>query len=193
MPTQELITACLKNDKTARRQIYEAFYGKFSALALRYSKSKDQSYDLVQNGFQHLFSNLSKFKLNGAQDFETWMMEEFILFAVQYIRNIRSEYYVASTVRAGEAPEKSNDLFTENVITDYTSISPDILVRSLQQLVPSQRLVFNLHVIEEYDLRKISEVLETSEQTVKANLEKARYNLQKNIDKNTKSKNEQLV
>jgi RNA polymerase sigma-70 factor (ECF subfamily) len=193
MPTQELITACLKNDKAARRQIYEAFYGKFSALALRYSKSKDQSYDLVQNGFKHLFSNLSKFKLNGPQDFDAWMMEEFILFAVQYIRNIRSEYYVASTVRAGDVPEKSNDLFTENIITDYTSVSPEILVKSLQQLVPSQRLVFNLHVIEEYDLRKISEVLETSEQTVKSNLEKARYNLQKNIDKNSKSKNEQLV
>jgi RNA polymerase sigma-70 factor (ECF subfamily) len=193
MPTQELITACLKNDKAARRQIYETFYGKLSAIALRYAKSKDQSHDLVQNGFQHLFSELGKFKLNGEQSFDDWMTQEFIAFAVKYIRNIRSEYYVASTVRAGDAPEKTNDLFTENIITDYTSVSPDVLVKSLQQLVPSQRLVFNLHVIEEYDLRSISEILEASEQTVKSNLEKARYNLQKNIDKNTKSKNEQLV
>jgi RNA polymerase sigma factor (sigma-70 family) len=193
MSVQELISACLKNDKTARRQVYESYYGKFSGIALRYSKNKEQSYDLVQKGFTHLFTNLSKFKINGQQSFDQWMIEEFILFAVQYIRNIRSEYYVASTVRAGELPDKTMDLFTENALTDFKNIPFEIVVKSLQQLVPSQRLVFNLHVIEEYDLRKISEVLETSEQTVKANLEKARYNLQKNIDKNSKPKNEQLV
>jgi hypothetical protein len=48
--------------------------------------------------------------------------------------------------------------------------------------------------VEEYDLRKSADLLEASEQTAKANLEKARYNLQKNIDKNSKIlKNEQPV
>ena len=69
-----------------------------------------------------------------------------------------------------------------------------MLIESLHQLVPSQRLIYNLHVVEEYDMRKAADILEASEQTVKANLEKARYNLQKNIDKNFKSqKNEQSV
>lgn len=192
MSTPELISACLKNDKAARRQIYETFYGKFSAIALRYSKNKDQSYDLVQKGFEHLFTSLGKFKSSDTQSFEDWMNEEFILFAVQYIRDIRSEYYVASTVRAVET-EKGADLFTDNVLTDFKNVSFEVLVKSLQQLVPSQRLVFNLNVVEEFDLRRISEILEASEQTVKSNLEKARYNLQKNIDKNSKTKNEQLV
>ena len=55
---------------------------------------------------------------------------------------------------------------------------------SLYFLVDSLEQAYRLHVA----------IVEASEQTVKANLEKARYNLQKNIDKNNKSlKNEQFV
>jgi DNA-directed RNA polymerase specialized sigma24 family protein len=57
--------------------------------------------------------------------------------------------------------------------------------------VPSQRLVFNLHVIDNYSLSEASELLDTSEQSVKSNLEKARFNLQKTIEKNLKLSNDE--
>lgn len=194
MPDLELISACIKNDKIAKKQFYEAYYTQLAVTALRYSKSKEQSSEMVQNGFAHLFSNLHKFKPNSTVNFEQWLKEEFIVFCVEFIRNIRSEYYVASTVRVTDTPVKTYDLFVDSTLTDFKSVEFDVLIKSLHQLVPSQRLIFNLHVVEGYDLRKAAEVLEASEQTVKANLEKARFNLQKNIDKNNKTlKNEQFV
>lgn len=194
MPDLELISACIKNDKIAKKQFYEEFYIPLSLIALRYSKSKEQSKEMLQNGFACLFSSLHKFKPSAGVGIEKWVKEEFINFCVQYIRNIRSEYYVASTVRVTDAPAKTYDLFVDSTLTDFKNVEFDVLIKSLQQLVPSQRLIFNLHVVEEYDLRKAADILEASEQTVKANLEKARFNLQKNIDKNNKSqKNEQFV
>ena len=194
MQDLELISACIKNDKIAKKQFYEAFYTQLAVTALRYSKNKEQSTEMVQNGFAFLFSNLHKYKANGKQTIEQWVKEEFIVFCVQFIRNIRSEYYVASTVRVTDTPAKTYDLFVDSTLTDFTNVEFDVLIRSLNQLVPSQRLIFNLHIVEEYDLRKSAEILEASEQTVKSNLEKARFNLQKNIDKNNKSlKNEQFV
>lgn len=62
------------------------------------------------------------------------------------------------------------------------------LLTSIQQLVPSQRVVFNLVVIDGFTIPEISELLETSEQAIKANLEKSRFNLQKSIEKNVKQK-----
>ena len=101
---------------------------------------------------------------------------------------------MASTVRVTDASTKSYDLFVDNVLTDFKNVDYDVLIASLQQLVPSQRLIFNLHIVEQYDMKKAADILEASEQTVKSNLEKARFNLQKNIDKNNKSlKNEQFV
>lgn len=194
MPYLELISSCIKNDKIAKKQFYETFYTQLAVIALRYSKSKEQSHEMVQNGFSSLFSNLHKFKPNNAVNFEQWLKEEFIVFCVEFVRNIRSEYYVASTVRVTDSPSKTYDLFVDSTLTDFKNVEFDVLIKSLNQLVPSQRLIFNLHVVEGYDLTKAAEVLEASEQTVKANLEKARFNLQKNIDKNNKTlKNEQFV
>ena len=50
---------------------------------------------------------------------------------------------------------------------------------------------FNLNVIDNYSLSEASELLDTSEQSVKSNLEKARFNLQKTIEKNLKLSNDE--
>ncbi|MBK7666765.1 MAG: sigma-70 family RNA polymerase sigma factor [Sphingobacteriaceae bacterium] len=175
----ELISACIKNDKVAKKQFYEAFYTQLAVIALRYSKSKEQSTEMVQNGFAFLFNNLHKYKPNSGVSIEQWLKDEFIVFCVEFIRNIRSEYYVASTVRVTDTPVKTYDLFVDSTLTDFKNVEFDVLIKSLQQLVPSQRLIFNLNVVEGYDLSKAAEILEASEQTVKSNLEKARFNLQK--------------
>jgi len=190
----ELITAISKNDVSAKKQFYESYYPVLSGISIRYAKNKAQSNELLQSGMAHLLSNISNFKSNTNLILSDWVRNEFIKFCVEFIRNIRSEYYVASTVRVTDTPAKNYDLFVDTVLTDFKNVEYDVLIESLHQLVPSQRLIYNLHVVEEYDLRKAADILEASEQTVKANLEKARYNLQKNIDKNFKSqKNEQSV
>lgn len=195
MTESELIVACQRNDKSAQKQVFEQNYGALAAIAMRYSKSKAQADDMLSKGFIHLFSQLSTYNSQNGQTLQDWFKHEFILFAVGYIRNIRSEYYVASTIRVTDHPKESSyDLFADNDRIDYTRTDFTTLVNSLQKLVPSQRVAFNLHVIDGLTIREVSEMLETSEQTIKSNLEKGRYNLQKNIEKTIKSaKNEQPV
>lgn len=194
MQQTELISMCLKNDKAAQKQFFELFYSKLSYISLRYSKNLAQSEQIVLKGFSHIFENLDKFNQQSGKTLEEFVIEEFIPFVVMSIKNIRNEYYVASTVWATEPLEKSGDLFFDNVLIDLKNIKSETLLQSIQELVPSQRLVFNLHVIDGYSLASISEILETSEQTIKSNLEKARFSLQKSIEKNIKlSNNEQPV
>lgn len=189
MHESELISACMKHDKTAQKQFFEMFYGKLGYIALRYSKNISQADEVTTKGFAHLFSNLNHFNPQSEQTLEDFVKQEFIRFTVKFIKEIRNEYYVASTVRAVEPKEKSYDLFADSVLIDFKTTPSDVLLKSIQELVPSQRLVFNLHVIENYTLANTSEVLETSEQTLKSNLEKARFNLQKSIEKNLKLRN----
>ncbi len=157
MSELDLITACLRNDKIAKKQFYETYYTQLAVTALRYSKNKEQSAEIVQKGFAFLFSNLHKFKSNGKLTLQQWLQEEFIVFFVEFIRNIRSEYYVASTVRVTDSPAKTYDLFVDSTLTDFKSVDFDVLIKSLQQLVPSQRLIFNLHIVEKYDMKKADE------------------------------------
>ena len=191
MSQAELISACLKNDKTVKKQFFETYFSKLSYVSLRYSKNAAQSEQILLQGFAHVFSIIGQFKSQNDLSFDEFVTKEFISFVVNYIKNIRNEYYVASTVKAVEYKEKTYDLFLDSKFIDLKNVNQDVLLKSIQALVPSQRLVFNLHVIDNYSLPNASELLDTSEQSIKANLEKARFNLQKSIEKTLKMSNDE--
>ncbi|MBC7696461.1 MAG: sigma-70 family RNA polymerase sigma factor [Burkholderiales bacterium] len=191
MSQAELISACLKNDKTAKKQLFETFYGKLSYISLRYSKNAAQAEQVLLSGFAEVFSKLPQFKSQNTITFDEFIRNEFIIFTINYLKSIRNEYYVASTVKAVEYKETSYDLFLDSKFIDLRNVKQDTLLQSLQALVPSQRLIFNLHVIDNYSLSQASELLDTSEQSIKSNLEKARFNLQKTIERNLKLSNDE--
>lgn len=191
MSQTELINACIKNDQTAKKQFFDAYVGKLSYISLRYSKNATQSEQVLLNGFSHIFSKLPLYKANNTLTLDEFIKNEFISFAVTYLKSIRNEYYVASTVKAVEYREASYDLFLDSKFIDLKNVNQDVLLKSIQSLVPSQRLVFNLHVIDNYTLAQAAELLDSSEQSIKSNLEKARFNLQKTIERNLKTSNDE--
>ena len=191
MSQAELISACIKNDKTAKKQFFDTYVGKLSYISLRYCKNATQSEQVLLNGFSHVFSKLAQFKAQNTVSLDDFIKNEFISYVVTYLKSIRNEYYVASTVKAVEYKETTYDLFLDSKFIDLKNINQDVLLKSIQSLVPSQRLVFNLHVIDNYSLAQASELLDTSEQSIKSNLEKARFNLQKSIERNLKTSNDE--
>jgi RNA polymerase sigma-70 factor (ECF subfamily) len=194
MYTNELIAALTKNDLRIKRELFEQHYELMSSIALRFSKNEEQAKQLLVEAFDRTLNAYVNYKGAETPDFGEFLKAEFVLGAIAFIKSIRSEYYVASTVIASNERDKNYNLFENSEIIDYNSVEASVLIKSLQELVPSQRLVFNLFVIDGYELQTISEMLEASEQTVKSNLEKARFNLQKNIDKNNRTvKHEQAL
>lgn len=186
MSTSDLIIALSKNEPQVKKDLFEQHYELMSSMALRFAKNEEQAKELLFDSFKKVLQNYLNLRLNDAPEFADFLKKAFIKEAIAFIKAIRSEYYVASTVVATVDRDKNYNLFENTEIIDYNTVDTPVLVKSLQELVPSQRLVFNLYVIDGYDLPIISEMLEASEQTVKSNLEKARFNLQKNIEKNHK-------
>jgi RNA polymerase sigma-70 factor (ECF subfamily) len=187
MSSEELLAMIQKKDAAARKQVFERYYSRLAAIALRYCKSKEQADELVNIAFGNSLNKLLHNRQGKTTNAEEFLEREFILECVNHIKAIRSEYYVSSTVHATEGAPKNYNLFENNEWIDYNQVDTEVLIKSLHQLVPSQRLVFNLHVIDGLSLTETASILESSEETVKSNLEKARFNLQKNIEKNLKS------
>ncbi len=181
----ELMAQLQRNDKNAQKQVFEAYYGRLAAIAQRYSKNAAQAEEVTHSAFNNCLHRLQQ--QPAGTDLGQFLEREFVAECVAFIRDIRSEYYVASTVYASEPAPKNYDLFANNELIDFNQVDSEILIKSLQQLVPSQRLIFNLHVIDGYSLDEAAALLEASVQTVKANLEKSRFNLQKNIENSLKS------
>lgn len=183
-----------KNDKGAIKEVFEKYYGKMGSVALRYCKNQSQANEAINFGFNAFITKLQQNRNAQAVDIDAVFESDFIRSCALFVKSISSEYYVASTVYASGPANKNLDLFESNEFIDFNLIDNDVLIRSLQQLVPSQRLVINLHVIDGYSLDETANIIEASLQTVKSSLEKARYNLQKNIEKSYKTmKNEQSL
>jgi RNA polymerase sigma-70 factor, ECF subfamily len=187
MVYSELIDLIQKKDTSARKHWFDTFYGALSAIALRYSKNAEQAESLLIPAMHDCFEKLESGHAASQLNSEAAVVRQFIRECVTFIRNIRSEYYVSSTVYASvQEPVRSYNLFEDPERPDFSAVSADVLVPAMQQLVPAQRLIFNLHVIDGFSLAEAAELLEASEPTVKSNLEKARFNLQKNIEKTFK-------
>ncbi len=187
MITSELITLLQKKDAAAKKQVFETYYGRLAAITRRYCKSQEQADEAMSVAFHNSLQKLINQRQNKTLDLATFLEREFIQECVVFIKNIRSEYYVSSTVHATEQANKTYNLFENHEWIDFNHVDTAVLIKSLQQMVPSQRLVFNLHVIDGISLKEAAIILESSEETVKSNLEKARFNLQKNIENNLKS------
>lgn len=187
MVSSELIELIQRNDKAAKKQVFDLYYGRMAGIASRYAKNQSQAGELLNAGFNHCFHALQNSRQAKISDPNAFFEKEFITSCVAFIKNLRSEYYVASTVYAVEMPTKNYDLFENNDLIDFNQVDTAVVIKALQQLVPAQRMVFNLHVIDGYSLSEIGVILETNEETIKSNLEKARYNLQKNIEHGLKA------
>lgn len=183
----------MKDDPFTKRTLFEELYPYMSSVALRFSKNETQARELVRTCFDSIVNSYIQSK-NRAADFSDYLQKEFAGEAVGFIKSIRSEYYMSSTVYAPAERDKTINLFDSNEIIDHNTADTPVVTKSIQDLVPSQRLVFNLFVVDGLSTEQISEILETSEQTVKSNLEKARYHFQKNIEKHYKQqKHEQAL
>ncbi|MCB0410597.1 MAG: sigma-70 family RNA polymerase sigma factor [Flavobacteriales bacterium] len=184
MTEKQMIIALLKNDLALKRKLFEEQFAVLSGIALRFSKNEMQAKELLIECFDKCIERFVNQKSQNTLPFNEFILPTFIEEAIQFIKNIRNEYFVASTVNVRQESEDSNySLFENNEIIDFNALDKNVALKAIQHLVPSQRLIYNLYVIEGYTFEKISNILDTSEQTLKSNFEKARFNFQKNIER----------
>ena len=187
MLSADTLSTIQKQDKEAIRHVFEEYYPTVYNICLRYCKNDTQAKEAVSLSFDAIFDAIQSTKNLTSIQLTEFIKSKTIQCCIELVKSIRSEYYVASTVYANSPSAKNYNLFEDTTIIDYNAINSDVLIKTIQQLVPSQRLIFNLHVLDGYNLQDSSLLLEANEQTAKSNLEKARFNLQKGIEKNFKA------
>ncbi|MCA6435865.1 MAG: RNA polymerase sigma factor [Bacteroidota bacterium] len=187
MLSADTLSTIQKQDKEAIRHVFEEYYPTVYNICLRYCKNDTQAKEAVNLSFDAIFDAIQSTKNLTSIQLTEFIKSKTIQCCIELVKSIRSEYYVASTVYANSPSAKNYNLFEDTTIIDYNAINSDVLIKTIQQLVPSQRLIFNLHVLDGYNLQDSSLLLEANEQTAKSNLEKARFNLQKGIEKNFKA------
>lgn len=168
-----LIKDCIKGDRQAQSTLYAMYVPRMFQVCLRYSKSREEAEDILQEGFLKTFQFLHQFKNEGS--LEGWIRKIMINCALQRLRT-----------RSTLAPVFNIESYKEQLVFDVSvesHLSSKELLKLVMSLPPAYNAVFNLYVFEGYKHREIAEMLGISEGTSKSNLSDARTYLQKLLTK----------
>jgi RNA polymerase sigma-70 factor (ECF subfamily) len=175
------------NKEYLKELFLEWFSFTFKAVKRYYGKKADnsteKSCEIIEKAIHKTFEEFRNNSSIPKEDFKRMILS----IIVEDVKNRKSEYYISSTVYPNRKTTESHTLFENYEIPDYSSISPEQIIDALSELTPSKRLTFNLHEIDGYSIQEISALLEVGESTVKMNLEKGRYEFQKNLEQSIKN------
>ncbi|RTL54371.1 MAG: sigma-70 family RNA polymerase sigma factor [Sphingobacteriales bacterium] len=176
---KELIHDCISGKPDAQKQFYLKYAPKMMIVCLRYSTTKPDAEDLLQEGFLKVFKNLAQF--NGAGSLEGWVRRIFVNTALAKFRDKNKLMPIVTM----ENIEQSSDEYLQMA----ERIDGKVLLKLVQSLPAAYKIVFNLYVFEGYKHKEIAEMLHISEGTSKSNLHDARKILQHLIQIHTKIAN----
>ncbi len=169
MSLKQLIQKSKKRDIKSQSEIYHLFAGKLFALCLKYSKTRQEAEDNLQEAFITIFSKMDQYKFEGS--FEGWMKRIVINTALQTYRKKN----VLNIVEENFPEEVEVEINEDNINLKF-------LLKIIQELPERYRMVFNLYVLDGYSHKDISGMLGIAEGTSKSNLSRARLILKEKVE-----------
>jgi RNA polymerase sigma-70 factor (ECF subfamily) len=164
----DIVAKCKDGDRIAGEQLYRMFSPKMFAICIRYSRTREEAEDNLQDGFIKVLESIGQY--SGKGSFEGWMKRVFMNTALE-------KYRKTSSVQLMEdLPDQADEWADEEV-----NIPGEVLLEFVSQLPDKYRMVFNLYVMEETPHKEIAALLGISEGTSKSNLARAKEILKKKI------------
>lgn len=164
----KLLDSCKKGNQTSQDRLYRDYFAYSMGICLRYSRSRDEAMEILNDGFVKIFTRLDKY--SHGLSFKGWLRKVMINSAIDYFRRNEKHYH---SLDISHGTYASTD---ENILDQ---LSEQEIIAAIQRLPPSYRLVFNLFVIEGYKHEEIANMLNISVGTSKSNLAVSRNKLQR--------------
>jgi RNA polymerase sigma-70 factor (ECF subfamily) len=176
--TEQLIEACLKNDRKAQFALYDLFYQTLMRIARRYKNNNEDAAALVNESFFKAFTQLDKY--NADVPFEYWIKRITINTIIDNFR--KHKKLKEFEAKIDDLSLKSSGSLSHEV---YNSAEKDLQAKDILKLIEGldehERIVFNLFEIEGLHHEEIAKHLMVSERTSKRYLNQARETLKEKV------------
>lgn len=168
---QQLVEACLRNDRRAQKMLYNRFARVMMAVCIRYAGDADVAKDLLQDAFVKVFASLDTFAGKGS--LEGWIRRIVVNTALEAIRK---------TDVLRDAVDWDNVEIEIPIDNDAVGkLSADELLTVIASLPTGFRTVFNMFAIEGYSHKEIAAALGINESSSRSQYNRARNLIQKKI------------
>lgn len=169
-PESTSFTKLLAGDSQEQRNVYKKYYGKMMGIPMRYTGSKNEAQDILNQSFVKVFRSIENYKNYGDEgSFSGWIAKIVFNTTMDHVRRV-TRY--SEKIVLGEIPITA----VHNEAIDNMSLQE--IYAKIQLLPAASQKVFSLYVIDGFNHREISELLSISEGTSKWHLSNARVKLQ---------------
>ncbi len=158
-----ILQGCLRKELKAQKVFYQHFSSSMYAVCLRYSNSKEDAKDILQDGFVKVFTKLETY--TGKGSLEGWMKRIFINTALEHYRSNKVYQQQSDVEDAHGIGQEAQAL---------AQLTQKEILMVLNAMAPGYRMVLNLFVIEGYSHAEIAEIMGIQEGTSKSQLSRAR-------------------
>jgi RNA polymerase sigma-70 factor (ECF subfamily) len=168
----DIIAGCVKKDRNAQKSLYEKYAAKMFGFCLRYSNSRSDAQDLLQDGFIKVFDSIATLK--EASQLEGWMSRIFINLAMSKFRKSSRGPVMVEVI------DVLDD--SEEVSIDDEPMEVNEVLNCLMALPEKYRVVLNLYAIDKLSHKEISETVGISIANSKSLLFRARVMLKELVE-----------
>lgn len=169
MDLSEQLQDARRGNAAAQKALFDRFADPMMALCCRYLKNRQDSEEVLLDGFYKFFSHLPEFRYRGEAALYAWLQRIMINECLMFLRR-RHSFSMVPEEEAEHLPQ---------AVEPLADLSATEIFGLIVQLPVGYRTVFNLHVIEGMEHREIATLLGIAEGTSKSQLSKARGLLQK--------------
>ncbi|MCR5890009.1 sigma-70 family RNA polymerase sigma factor [Hymenobacter sp. J193] len=164
---EDLLLRCRRREPAAQRALYARYAGQMLGVARRYTRTVPEAEDILQDAFVKVFTYLDDFRAQGS--LEGWIRRIVVTTAITYWQSgkMRRQQVVLDEVVEPIAPDAD--------VLDRLTVAE--VLKLVEQLPDGCRLVLMLYAVDGYTHGEISELLGIQESTSKAQLSRARKQL----------------
>ena len=171
MDEAALIRAAQGGDQDAFAQLVRAYDQSVLRLAMNLLRSPEDAQDVYQEAFLRVYRNLNHFRFDCS--FHTWLYRIVTNLCLDQMRKRKVRKEESSEMEGSDGPVDRMDRFQESrpegdpQRSMFTGQLRQRIEEALHQLTARERMVFELRHYQGLKLRKIGEILGTSEEAAK--------------------------
>jgi len=174
--TEELLARCLKGDQRAQLEIYNKYYKAMYNTALRIVNDTAEAEDVMQEAFIKAFAKLDTFQ--GKSTFGAWLKKITVNLSLNSF-NKNSKFQKVSY--EDEFRHELDENEGIDVGGEEAGLKVQKILKAMNSLKESYRIVLTLHLIEGYDYDEISEILGLSAANCRTSISRAKESLRKKL------------
>ena len=170
--TSQLIKACIKGNRQAQIQVYDNYCDAMFNVACRYLGNEEDAKDAMQEGFIKAFTNIRTYKPSAT--FGSWLKRIVINHCLDALKK-RQLNTKSVEVDCLEIVDEDDWQFK-------STISKQDILDTIEKLPEKYKLVITLYLIEGYDHKEISEILNIEKRTSRTRLRRAKLKLREYLN-----------